>query len=433
MSNQVYANSMEVSCKQAAGKSICAFPDVCMTPPQTPGTPPGVPIPYPNTGLASDCTSGSTSVQISGQEVMLKNKSYFKRSSGDEAGSAPMKGVITHKNMGKVYFAKWSMDVLIEGENVVRSLDLTTHNHASDPGQIATVYTDETFAAAVAAGGDTLPKCECCNGPAHSKSQANGDSITEAEFYSGHSDGAEWVSMAREDCPGIVPEAPPTSDPCAKYYKGIKAGPSLPYVHDAEPEQKGERRAEVRHPAQAPSLMIAWRGPKGTDMDTLVLDVLQYALAVGQSSRLTKSLVFEQEIAVGISVDWVWRFDPGSFTVVIELKPDGDPKKAEAALYAELAKVAEHGLEPRELEKAKNNLAAHLLRELATNNGRAHALGTYELMLGDWRDGLALPSQYETITGEQVRAAAAKYLGAERRSVVTLVPMAETMTEAAAS
>lgn len=223
MSNQVYANSMEISCKQAAGKSICAFPDVCMTPPQTPGTPPGVPIPYPNTGLASDCTSGSTSVQISGQEVMLKNKSYFKKSSGDEAGSAPMKGVITHKNMGKVYFAKWSMDVLIEGENVVRSLDLTTHNHASDPGQIATVYTDETFAAAVDAGGDTLPKCGCCNGPAHSKSQANDDSITEAEFYSGHPDGAEWVSMARENCPGIVPEAPPTADPCAKYYKGIKS------------------------------------------------------------------------------------------------------------------------------------------------------------------------------------------------------------------
>jgi hypothetical protein len=135
MSNQVYANDMEVSCKQAAGKSICAFPDVCMTPPQTPATPPGVPIPYPNTGMASDTSDGSTSVKISGQEVMLKRKSYFKKSMGDEAGCAPMKGVVTHKNTGKVYFAAWSMDVKVEGENVVRNLDLTTHNHASDPGQ----------------------------------------------------------------------------------------------------------------------------------------------------------------------------------------------------------------------------------------------------------------------------------------------------------
>lgn len=135
MGNEVYANGREVSCKAAAGKSICAMPDVCMTPPQTPATPPGVPIPYPNTGMASDMTDGSKNVKISGKEVILKDKSYFKKSMGDEAGCAPMKGVITHKIQGKVYFKSWSMDVKFEGENVVRHLDMTTHNHASETGQ----------------------------------------------------------------------------------------------------------------------------------------------------------------------------------------------------------------------------------------------------------------------------------------------------------
>jgi hypothetical protein len=101
MSNQVYANGMEVACKAAAGKSICAFPDVCFTPPLTPATPPGVPIPYPNTGMASDCSGGSTTVKISGKEVMLKNKSYFKKSMGDEAGAAPKKGVVTSKTWAR--------------------------------------------------------------------------------------------------------------------------------------------------------------------------------------------------------------------------------------------------------------------------------------------------------------------------------------------
>ena len=119
MSDEVFANGMEVSCKAASGKSICAFPDVCFTPPTTPATPPGVPLPYPNTGMASDCTSGSTSVRISGKEVMLKDKSYFKRSTGDEAGCAPKKGVMTSVNMGKVYFVAWSMDVHVEGEFVL--------------------------------------------------------------------------------------------------------------------------------------------------------------------------------------------------------------------------------------------------------------------------------------------------------------------------
>jgi len=70
VSNGVYANMMEVSCKSGAGKTICAFPDVCFTPPLTPATPPGVPIPYPNTGMSSDCADGSTSVKIAGAEIM---------------------------------------------------------------------------------------------------------------------------------------------------------------------------------------------------------------------------------------------------------------------------------------------------------------------------------------------------------------------------
>jgi hypothetical protein len=144
MSNEVYANMMEISCKQAAGKSICAMPDVCFTPPENPATPPGVPVPYPNTGMASDTTDGSTTVKISEQEVMLKNKSYFKKSTGDEAGCAAKKGVVTSKNMGKVYFNAWSMDVQVESENVVRNLDLTTHNHGSVPGNTTTwPYVDE--------------------------------------------------------------------------------------------------------------------------------------------------------------------------------------------------------------------------------------------------------------------------------------------------
>jgi hypothetical protein len=134
VSGSVYANKMEVSSKSMGGKSICAFPDVCFTPPLTPATPPGVPIPYPNTGMASDCTDGSSTVKISTKEIMLKNKSYFKKSTGDEAGNAPKKGVVTSTHGGKVYFNAWSMDVKVESENVVRHLDITTHNHNPPPG-----------------------------------------------------------------------------------------------------------------------------------------------------------------------------------------------------------------------------------------------------------------------------------------------------------
>jgi hypothetical protein len=135
MANDVFANGREISCKSGSGKTVCAFPDVCFTPPENPATPPGVPIPYPNTGMDQDTTNGSKTVKITGKEVMLKNKSYYKTSYGDEAGCAAKKGVITSVNRGKVYFTSWSMDVKFEGENVDRHMDLSTHNHASEPPQ----------------------------------------------------------------------------------------------------------------------------------------------------------------------------------------------------------------------------------------------------------------------------------------------------------
>ena len=176
MSNQVFANNMEVSCKAGAGKSICAFPDVCFTPPQTPATPPGVPIPYPNTGMASDTTDGSTSVKISGKEVMLKNKSYFKKSTGDEAGCAPKKGVVTSKITGKVYFRAWSMDVKVEGENVVRHLDMTTHNHGSEgPNTPPTVHIDDLSIVFPEVCRDAVEKCTAaCSRPGGMTSTGSG-------------------------------------------------------------------------------------------------------------------------------------------------------------------------------------------------------------------------------------------------------------------
>jgi len=153
MANNVFANGREISCKSGEGKTICAFPDTCFTPPENPATPPGVPIPYPNTGMDKDTTEGTKTVKITDKEIMLKNKSYFKTSYGDEAGCAAKKGVITSVNKGKVYFTSWSMDVKFEGENVVRHLDTTTHNHAcSNPNEaVPWPFTDS---AAVVPGGE---------------------------------------------------------------------------------------------------------------------------------------------------------------------------------------------------------------------------------------------------------------------------------------
>jgi hypothetical protein len=147
MSSTVFANGREVSCKTSGGKSIASFPDVCLTPPPPPAGP--LPIPYPNSAFASDTTDGSKSVKIQNKEVMLKNKSYYKKSIGDEAATKTQgMNVITHQIQGKAYFISWSMNVKIEGENACRHLDMTTHNHASMPAGAPPVLNTAMMAAA---------------------------------------------------------------------------------------------------------------------------------------------------------------------------------------------------------------------------------------------------------------------------------------------
>jgi Domain of unknown function (DUF4150)/GHH signature containing HNH/Endo VII superfamily nuclease toxin 2 len=137
MANEVYANGNEIACKAAAGKSAAAMPDTCLSPPSPPAGP--VPIPYPNTSYASDTTKGTTTVMISGQEVMMKDQSTFKKSTGDEAATKSLgMGVVTHCIQGEASFVAWSMDVHFEGANVDRHLDIMMHNEQCTPANTPT-------------------------------------------------------------------------------------------------------------------------------------------------------------------------------------------------------------------------------------------------------------------------------------------------------
>jgi hypothetical protein len=116
----VFANGRGVVHASSGGMSI-VFPDVCNTP--SPAGP--IPIPYPNTGSASDTAKGPRDVTTDGSMPMTKDAEYS-RSSGDEAGTAG--GVVSGVNMGACEFMSYSFDVKFEGKNVCRLGDPLFHN-----------------------------------------------------------------------------------------------------------------------------------------------------------------------------------------------------------------------------------------------------------------------------------------------------------------
>jgi len=78
----VVVNPRTVTSKSGGG-ATAASPDVCKTP--SPAGP--VPVPYPNTATSRDTAQGSKKVKVDGNPTMIKDKAYFNKSEGDEAGT----------------------------------------------------------------------------------------------------------------------------------------------------------------------------------------------------------------------------------------------------------------------------------------------------------------------------------------------------------
>ncbi len=222
-------------------------------------------------------------------------------------------------------------------------------------------------------------------------------------------------------CVGDV-EADSVLDRIERAYGDIPRGPAPAPVAEGEPPQRGERRAQIHYPAQAPALLAGWRGPAARSADAAVLDVLQVCLGVGESSRLRRRLILDLELAVSVTISWGWRVDPGVFFVFAELAPGISPARVEAAIGEEIERVARRGVSDREVARARALLRSSVLHELATHHGIAHALGQAEALLGDWREAGRALDHYARVTPAEVQRVAVEYLAATRRCVVELEP-----------
>ncbi|MDC0710812.1 pitrilysin family protein [Stigmatella sp. ncwal1] len=207
-----------------------------------------------------------------------------------------------------------------------------------------------------------------------------------------------------------------------KFLEPIPSQPAPEPVRTKEPEQQGERRVTVRRMAQAPLLQMAWHGLAATDPDAPALEMLVSLLTEGDSSRLHRKLVEEEQVALHVASHFGPSVDPSLVWVLVDLPPGGDVARVEALLDAELARLGQQGITEGELRKAKNKTVADFWRGLETHSSRAQLLGSYEVFHGDWRKLFEAPARYEQVTREQMRKLAARIFVRDHRTVGVLVP-----------
>jgi zinc protease len=209
-----------------------------------------------------------------------------------------------------------------------------------------------------------------------------------------------------------------------KYLEPIPAQEPPPPVTTREPEQAGERRVLLNRQAQLPLLQVAYHAPAANDPDFVPLSVLEYVLLRGESSRLYRRLVDKEQVANSVSGGQSPHLDPFLFEIDIQPRSGVEVAQVEKVLYEELRKLETDLIEERELQKAKNTAVADFYRSIKTIDGRAGALGLYEVIFGDYRKLFKAADLLKEVTREDVRRVAQKYFSARSRTVAILVPEA---------
>jgi zinc protease len=216
-----------------------------------------------------------------------------------------------------------------------------------------------------------------------------------------------------------------------KYYGSIPARAVPARKPRTEPVQRGIRRIEFKAPAEQAYVSLAFRIPQlengieGTSPDVWALEVLSAVLDGYTGSRLDRALTQGPDRvadSVGAYSGLVGR-GPQLFTLVGVPAHGKTAEAVEAALRAEVARIAKEGVGEAELARVKTQWVASETYKRDSVMAQARELGS------NWVQGLPLDAsarivaRLQAVTAAQVQAVAARYFGDDQLTVATLRPL----------
>jgi zinc protease len=212
-----------------------------------------------------------------------------------------------------------------------------------------------------------------------------------------------------------------------KYFGPLQRGPEVPKITASTPAIQAEHRSVVTDKVPLPKVYLGWLTPAAYKPGDADADLTAQILGGGQSSRLYKKLVYEQQIAQDVSA-YQESLSLGSvFTITATARGGHTAAELEKAIDAELSAFQANGPTPQELERARNTFETSMIGGLETLGGVADLLNRYNQYVGT-PDYLSQDLQrYRTATIESVKGFAAAKLAPGARVIVEGVPGAQAL------
>ena len=215
-----------------------------------------------------------------------------------------------------------------------------------------------------------------------------------------------------------------------KYFGTIKRGADVKKQTFMEEPITKQINATWEDPnIQLPMVVQAFRTPSMKTRDAKVLDMISTILSDGKSSRLYKKMVDEKKMALQVGAFSNSQEDYGMYIIYAIPMGENTSETLTTNIDEEIKKMQTDLISERDFQKLQNVYENQYVNSNTSIEGIAENLASYHMLYGDINLINTEIETYRSITREEIRDVAKKYLNPNQRLLLDYVPAKDKATK----
>ena len=208
-----------------------------------------------------------------------------------------------------------------------------------------------------------------------------------------------------------------------KYFGSIPRGADISHIFANEKEITNEIKASFEDPnIQIPAVFTVYSTPAMTTRDARVLDMVSSILSDGKSSRLYKKLVDDEKKALQVAAFNYSLEDYGAYIVLALPLGENTLDDLVDEMDEEIVDIQTNLISEKDMQKLYNQYENNFINSNSSISGIAHSLATNYLLFDDTNLINSEIDIYNSVTREEIRDVAKKYLNPNQRLVLDYLP-----------
>ena len=222
---------------------------------------------------------------------------------------------------------------------------------------------------------------------------------------------------------GDLNDIPKTKEWVQKYFGAIPKGADIKVEKFVEEPITSTLNATYQDPnIQKPMIVASYRTPSMKTREARVLDMISTVLSEGKSSRLYKKIVDDKKMALQIGAFSYSQEDYGMYILYGLPQGTNTSEGIVKEIDEEIVRLQTVLLTDKEMQKLKNIYDNNYVTANSNVEGIAENLASFYLLYGDVNLINTEIEMYRTITAQEIRDVAKKYLNPNQRLLLDYVP-----------